>query len=191
MTTTTASNTTKPVIRLRYLIPYILIFILVPLGTFLLGTMVDLLLHLPPFPPIPFNIFSGIFVMVGGAVIGIKATRQLREIGRGLPWGEADQRSQSSILLTTGIFAYTRNPMTFGYTLLPAGMGLLFRSLAMTLVIPLIVIIVQIIIIKKREEPNLEHRFGAEYLAYKKRTPFLVPSIRLYFARHRDEQQRS
>ncbi|MFX1565295.1 MAG: methyltransferase family protein [Promethearchaeota archaeon] len=191
MTTPNASNTTKPVIHLRYLIPYLLIFILVPLGTFLLGTMVDLLLHLPPFPPIPFNIFSGIFVMVAGAIIGIKATKQLREVGRGLPWGEADQKSQSSILLTTGIFTYTRNPMTFGYTLLPVGMGLLFRSLGITLIIPLIVIIVQIIIIKKREEPNLERRFGAEYLAYKKKTPFLVPSIRLYFARRRDGQQRS
>lgn len=179
-----------PMIRLRFFIPYLLIFLLVPIGTFLLGSWVDVVLHLPPFPPFPFNIVFGITVMLGGATIGIKATRQLRAIGKGLPWGEADARSQSSVLLTTGLFAYTRNPITFGYTLLPVGMGLLFRSLGMSVLIPLIVLGVQLVIIKVREEPNLEQRFGEEYLAYKRKTPFLVPNIRLFFTRRREKGAR-
>jgi len=185
----TASNI-KPVIRLRYFIPYLLIFLLVPIGTLLLGTWFDIIFYLPPFPPFPLNILFGISVMLGGTAIGIKATRQLRDIGKGLPWGEAEKRSQSSVLLTNGIFTYTRNPMTFGYTLLPLGMGLLFRSLGMSLFIPLIVFGVQLFIIKKREEPNLERRFGEEYLEYKRKTPFLIPSIRLFFA-HRKKKNDS
>jgi protein-S-isoprenylcysteine O-methyltransferase Ste14 len=180
------SNST-PTIQLRFFIPYLLIFLLVPIGAFLLGSWFDIMLHLPSFPPIPFNIIFGITVMLGGAVIGIKATQQLRAIGKGLPWGEADKRFQSSVLLTTGLFAYTRNPITFGYTLLPVGMGLLFRSLGMSVLIPLIVLGVQLVIIKVREEPDLERRFGEEYLAYKRRTPFLVPNLRMFFTRRREK----
>ncbi|MFX1318023.1 MAG: methyltransferase family protein [Promethearchaeota archaeon] len=180
-----ADTKAQPKIQLRYFIPYLLIFLLVPFGTFLLGSWTDLILSLPPFPPFPFNIISGVIVMVGGAAVGIKATRQLHKVGKGLPWGEATKASQSSTLVTTGIFTYTRNPMTFGYTLLPLGMGLLFRSLGMSLLIPAIVLGIQIIIIKRREEPSLIRRFGEKYLDYKRKTPFLVPSIRMFFAQHR------
>ena len=186
---TQADTTSKPVIQLRYFIPYLLIFLLVPFGTFFLGKWFDNLLLLPPFPPFPFNIISGISVMLGGAAVGIKATRQLRNIGKGLPWGEAEKQSQSSELITNGIYAYTRNPMTFGYTLLPLGMGLLFHSLGMGIFIPLIVLGIQLIIIKTREEPNLEKRFGKEYTKYKQNTPFLVPSIRLFFTRRKTKKQ--
>jgi protein-S-isoprenylcysteine O-methyltransferase Ste14 len=179
----------KPVVRLRYFIPYLLIFLLVPIGTFIGGTWFDIILHLPPFPPFPFNIILGIAVMLGGAAIGIKATRQLHAVGKGLPWGEAEAQSQSSVLLTTGIYAYTRNPMTFGYTLLPLGMGLLFRSLGIALFIPAIVLTVQLIIIKGREEPSLERRFGEDYLEYKRKTPFLIPNVRLFFTYHRKRNE--
>jgi protein-S-isoprenylcysteine O-methyltransferase Ste14 len=81
--------------------------------------------------------------------------------------------------------------MTFGYTLLPLGMGLLFRSLGMTLFIPAIVLAVQLIIIKKREEPNLTRRFGEQYLEYKRKTPFLIPSIQMFFAQRRKKQPTS
>jgi protein-S-isoprenylcysteine O-methyltransferase Ste14 len=185
------ASSTKPAIRLRYFIPYFLIFLLVPFGTYFLGRWIDMVLSFPPFPPFPFNIIFGISVMLGGAVIGIRATRQLRFSGHGLPWGEAEKESQSSVLVTNGFYAYSRNPMTFGYTLLPLGMGLLFHSLGMMVFIPLIVLGVQLVIIKKREEPHLEKRFGDEYLAYKKKTPFLVPSIRLYFARRRKKNKQS
>ncbi len=188
---TKADTKALPKIHLRYFIPYLLIFLLVPLGTFLLGSWIDLVLNLPPFPPFPFNIVFGVIVMLGGAAIGIKATRQLRKVGKGLPWGEAVQASQSSTLVISGIFTYTRNPMTFGYTLLPLGMGLLFRSLGMTLFIPAIVLGVQVIIIKRREEPNLTRRFGEEYLKYKRKTPFLVPSIWMFFAQRRKKMASS
>jgi protein-S-isoprenylcysteine O-methyltransferase Ste14 len=190
-TETLHASKTSPKIHLRYFIPYLLIFFLVPFGTYLLGSWIDSILHLPPFPPFPFNIVSGITVMLGGATVGIKATRQLREVGKGLPWGEAVVGSRSTTLVTTGIFTYTRNPMTFGYTLLPLGMGLLFRSLGMTLFIPAIVLAVQLIIIKKREEPNLTRRFGEQYLEYKRKTPFLIPSIQMFFAQRRKKQPTS
>jgi protein-S-isoprenylcysteine O-methyltransferase Ste14 len=35
-----------------------------------------------------------------------------------------------------------------------------------------------LIYIKLIEEKELEERFGSEYVEYKKRTPFLIPSFR-------------
>ncbi len=174
---TTPNVHVGPQVRLRYFIPYLLIFCLVPVGTYLFGHWLDTIFFLPPFPPFPFNILLGLSIMFSGAAIGIKATRKLRAAGKGLPWGELDKETQSTILVTTGIYEYTRNPILFGYTLLPFGMGLLFRSPGMALPIPLLILVIMVIWIKKKEEPNLESRFGKAYLEYKEKTPFLVPRL--------------
>ena len=167
---------THPRIRLRYFVPYLLIFILVPIFTFLIGTSIDAYFSLPQFPPFPFNIILGLGIMFSGAAVGIKATRQLRSAGKGLPWGAFAKDAQASTLVTTGIYAHIRNPITFGYTLLPLGMGLLFRSLGMAVPIPLTVLMIMILRIKRVEEPQLQERFGKEYLEYKQNTPFAQDS---------------
>ncbi|NIQ05125.1 MAG: isoprenylcysteine carboxylmethyltransferase family protein, partial [Candidatus Korarchaeota archaeon] len=59
-------------------------------------------------------------------------------------------------LVTTSLYACCRHPMTFGYSLLPCGMGILFRSLAMTFFIPVSLFSVMILWLKLREEPRLE-----------------------------------
>ena len=175
---TADQSNARPVMRLRFLVPYILIFIFVPILTFLIGSWVDRLFNLPPFPPFPFNVIFGVGIMLLGAAIGIKATRQLRYAGMGLPWGALDEDAKTKFLVTNGIYAYTRNPIVLGYTLLPLGMGLLFRSLGMTILIPALILVIMIIRIKKWEEPDLEKSFGEKYLEYKQRTPFLLPRVR-------------
>jgi protein-S-isoprenylcysteine O-methyltransferase Ste14 len=166
-----------PTIHLRYIGPYLLIFLFVPIITFLVGIWIDATFLLPPFPPFPYNLIMGVSIMLSGTAIGIKATRQLRSAGKGLPWGAFDKQAQSTLLVTTGIYSHTRNPITLGYTLLPFGMGLLFRSLGMAVLIPLIILVIMVIRIKKCEEPQLEARFGEEYLEYKHKTPFLIPRV--------------
>lgn len=168
---------TPPSIRLRYFLPYLLIFIFVPILTYIIGTTIDVLLLLPPFPPFPFNIIIGLSILLSGATVGIKATRQLRRAGKGLPWGAFEKDAQATTLVTTGIYAHIRNPITFGYTLLPLGMGLLFRSLGMAVPISLTVLIIMIIRIKRVEEPQLTAQFGEAYLEYKRTTPFMVPRV--------------
>ncbi|MFX1301711.1 MAG: methyltransferase family protein [Promethearchaeota archaeon] len=174
----TKQSNASPVMRFRFLIPYILIFFFVPILTFVIGNWVDRFFSLPSFPPFPFNIIFGIGIMLLGAAIGIKATRQLRYAGMGLPWGALDEEAKTKFLVTNGIYSYTRNPIVLGYTLLPLGMGLLFRSLGMTILIPALILVIMLIRIKKWEEPDLENRFGEKYLEYKRRTPFLIPRVR-------------
>ena len=167
-----------PEIPRRQLLPYLGIFAVVPVITYVVGSWLDGALSLAPFPPFPLNLVSGFSVFYVGLSIGIRSTKVLYREGLGLPWGEARRTVQTSMLVVTGPYRYTRNPMILGYSLLPCGMGLMFRSLGMSTAIPLAVVIVNVAIVKLREEPNLETRFGEEYMVYKRATPFLLPRPR-------------
>jgi protein-S-isoprenylcysteine O-methyltransferase Ste14 len=157
---------------------YSLIFVAAPILTFVTGRFIDKILLLPEFPPFPVNLIAGFFFFSLGLTIGIKATRLLYYKGRGLPWGEIRRKDESTKLVTTGLYACCRNPMTFGYSLLPCGMGILLRSPAMTALIPAFIFSVMIIWLKLWEEPRLERRFGEAYRAYRKQTPFLIPRFK-------------
>ncbi len=164
-----------PSIKLRQLTTYMLIFVAAPVITFAFGRWLDGVLSLPEFPPFPFNLVLGFMVFFAGLSIGIKSTRLLYREGFGLPWGEARTEVQSKKLVKTGPYAYTRNPMVLGYSLLPLGMGLMFRSPGMAFPTTAAVLLINVVLVKTKEEPNLEMRFGEEYLEYKRRTPFLIP----------------
>jgi len=164
-----------PQVGFRHILPYSLIFVVAPILTFAIGAWLDQIFHLPRFPRFPFNLCSGLSVFFFGLSIGIKSTRALYRLGRGLPWGELSQQAQSDQLVTTGLYACCRNPMTFGYSLLPCGMGLMFQSPGMAFLIPAMVFAVMIVWLKLWEEPNLQKRFGEAYLEYKRTTPFLIP----------------
>ena len=167
----------KPPINWRQLLFYASIFIIAPILTFIIGRWMDEILHLPKWPGYPSNLL-GIGIIACGVVIGIKSTRQLYFKGSGLPWGEAKKEVQTTHLVTSGLYAHTRHPMTMGYSLLPCGMGLIFQSPGMTFGITILILLINISIIKVYEEPHLEERFGLEYLTYKEKTPFLIPRIR-------------
>jgi protein-S-isoprenylcysteine O-methyltransferase Ste14 len=164
-----------PPIYGRHLSIYLLIFVVIPVITYLLGKFVDGALELPAFPPFPWNMLLGSVIFVLGLSIGIKSTRLLYRLGEGLPWGEAHEDSRTRKLVTRGLYTYTRNPMVLGYSLLPCGMGVMFRSIGMATSITTIVLAINVAIVKIKEEPNLEKRFGEVYQDYKRRTPFLIP----------------
>ena len=67
--------------------------------------------------------------------------------------------------------------MVLGYSMLPLGMGLMFQSIDIAVTTSSVVLIVNMILVKKREEKRHAIRFGSEYLAYKERTPFLMPRL--------------
>ena len=165
-------------IRLKQLLPYLAIFIVAPIVTFVVGRWLDELAGLPEFPPFPLNLIVGFLVFFPALAVGIKSTRELYRIGHGLPWGELNGESKSTELVTNGVYRYCRNPMTLGYSLLPCGMGIMFKSPAMTLFIPAIILAVATIYVKVWEEPELERRFGEAYREYKRTTPFLIPRRR-------------
>ena len=72
-------------------------------------------------------------------------------------------------------YLYSRNPIYFGVINLFFGISVLFDSIS-SLIMVLIFSATILIFTKFVEEKELEKRFGEEYLAYKDKTPFLIPS---------------
>lgn len=72
----------------------------------------------------------------------------------------------ASCLVTSGIYAWTRNPMYLGMALIYAGMALILNSLAALVALPVVLVIIGTQIIA-REEAYLERAFGSSYIAYK------------------------
>ncbi len=158
-------------------IPFIVLLfvIVIPLTTFWGGKLADAVLGLPIFPPVPFNFIIGICVLVSGLVICWGSIYQLHRAGQGMPWGDVDDAAQSTKLVTTGLYAYTRNPMILGFLFLLNGIGWLAQSITAILVIPLVTFMLLWVWLKRREEPQLERRFGEAYQIYKERTPLIIP----------------
>ena len=80
-------------------------------------------------------------------------------------------------LETRGLYRYLRNPMYAGISFSIFGLGLLINNTAVALtgLLWLVVCYFQC----KREEKELENKFGNVYLDYKSRTPMFIPDFKL------------
>lgn len=93
----------------------------------------------------------------------LAASGRFRKAGTELkPW------KTTSAIVGEGVYAFTRNPMYLGMALFMAGLGLLFSSLSVILLVPFAIAIIQTQVIA-REERYLEAKFGDEYRVYKSR----------------------
>lgn len=80
-------------------------------------------------------------------------------------------------LVVEGPYAHCRNPMVFGTLLFYLGIAVWIGSLSAIALVALFAASV-VVYIKRVEERELEDRFGADYGAYRSRTPFLIPRVR-------------
>jgi protein-S-isoprenylcysteine O-methyltransferase Ste14 len=71
-------------------------------------------------------------------------------------------------LQTTGVYAFTRNPMYLGLALVYLGAAGLAGSWWTIILFPVLILIIQGYVIR-REERYLAREFGAEYEAYRRR----------------------
>jgi protein-S-isoprenylcysteine O-methyltransferase Ste14 len=136
---------------------------LVYLGMLLLGLALDRVL--------PWSVeLTAIGRYVGGGVLIVAALAYLlaaaggfRKVGTDVkPW------KTTSTIVAEGVYALTRNPMYLGMALFMAGLGLVFSSLGVILMLPVVIALIQTQVIA-REERYLEAKFGDEYRAYKSR----------------------
>ena len=80
-------------------------------------------------------------------------------------------------LITTGLYAYVRNPMFLGGFLFLLGLGVLLGSLSLTFIFTPGLIVLYVFYVKAVEEKEMEKKFGQEYLEYKKRVPMFIPRV--------------
>jgi len=153
----------------------IIFFLLVPIISVFFGRRLDVFLGLSQTDlGVLTTPVSGVLILVGGYYV-VESIRILLAKGKGIPLGDIFPEDQSTKLITTGIYAQTRNPMLFGYLLCLIAVGLLLRSPSIAFVIPTVFIALWTIWLKTREEPALEARFGDSYREYRKKTPYLIP----------------
>jgi protein-S-isoprenylcysteine O-methyltransferase Ste14 len=88
-------------------------------------------------------------------------------------------------LVTTGPYAYVRNPMLSGVFALLFGLGILFGSASLLVVFTPLFILINVWELKVIEEPELIKRLGDDYLEYRKRTPMFFPHFGIIFKRHK------
>ena len=114
-----------------------------------------------------------IAALVAGTGLSLVAWAALAQwtVGRGTPAQTAPTRR----LVTTGPYALCRNPIELGAVLYYFGVGTCFGSWIHGLVCLALGLLGGSLFHHRVEELELERRFGAEYIAYRERTPFLIP----------------
>ena len=81
-------------------------------------------------------------------------------------------------LITTGLYAYVRNPMLLGLFIFMLGLGVLFGSLSLIFIFTPLFIVLNVLYLKAIEEKELEKKFGREYTEYKKKVPMFIPWLK-------------
>jgi protein-S-isoprenylcysteine O-methyltransferase Ste14 len=109
----------------------------------------------------PFT-YAGALPLIVGIVISAVASRSFAKAGTPvIPF------ERSTVLVRTGLFRISRNPMYLGLILALIGTAILFGTVGPWLPIPIFVWIIRTNFIAG-EERFLQEIFGAEYVAYKK-----------------------
>jgi protein-S-isoprenylcysteine O-methyltransferase Ste14 len=131
----------------------------------ILAIVLGLIVPLPwmPRPLSDFAFAAGIIVIVGAIWIDIAALQAMLRAGTPyLPTRRAEH------LVTGGPFAFTRNPIYLGNTMLMLGAGLVFGLLWFLPAAVIAAFLTQRIAIEA-EEKHLESRFGRAYRDYRKK----------------------
>ena len=119
-------------------------------------------------------IFSFALFFIGWSVLNF-----LRAKGTPVPSNPPPQ------LVTTGPYAYVRNPMLTGVFALLFGFGVLLGSASLLVIFTPLFIFINVWELKAIEEPELLKRLGQDYIEYRKRTPMFFSGFGKIFKRRK------
>lgn len=161
---------TQRMLALAGLAPVFLI--LLPAALIGLSARLDRALRLPRLPGGRLALAKGALMAVAGWLLALWTVVVQFDLGRGTPIPlMATQR-----LVVEPPYTYTRNPMVLGALGLYMGIAVMRRSLsAIGLVLACGAALLAYV--RRVEEKEMVARFGAEYEAYRERTPFLLPRL--------------
>jgi protein-S-isoprenylcysteine O-methyltransferase Ste14 len=142
-------------------------FVLVPPVLGLFAHWMVTCLALPQSP----NVLLGAVSVILGLAFLLWSISAFWFAGKGTPVPFASP----TLLVTTGPFRYTRNPIKLGAVLFYLGIGSIFDGVATGLVMLFLGVILGSIYHKLVEEKELLIRFGQDYENYRRRTSFLIP----------------
>lgn len=136
------------------------------------SSWLDRSLALPRLPDGVWTRVAAIVLMLAGGGFGIWAVVAEARIGHGTPVPMIPTQR----LVVVPPFTYCRNPMVLGTAVGYLGFGVWLTSVS-AIVLVLAFAALLLVYVKLLEEKELEARFGAEYVEYRRTTPFLVPRL--------------
>ncbi|UCC40414.1 MAG: isoprenylcysteine carboxylmethyltransferase family protein [Candidatus Aminicenantes bacterium] len=155
-----------------------LFFSLTIFSIIIISLLVDKLLGITDILPRSLSlILASLLFLVAFILIGWSVLTFLRAKGTPVPVSPPPR------LVTTGPYAYTRNPMLTGVFALFFGIGVLLESFSLLVIFTPLFILVNVWELKAIEEPELLKRLGQDYVEYRKSTPMFFPSLRKIFKR--------
>ena len=121
-------------------------------------------------PVITFANFQWIFILIGILcfIIGITLWLKAVIIDR------LDAHIIKNELVTTGVYAYVRNPVYSAFMFVCTGVLLIYGNLVL-LVLPIIYWGFITVLMKSTEEKWLENLYGKEYIQYRQRVNRCIP----------------
>lgn len=111
----------------------------------------------------PFSL-TGLPLVLLGIAMTVAGSNQFDRAGTNIKTFDDPE-----VLVTEGLFRYTRNPMYLGFSIALLGIALSLGNLSAFAVVAAFVVVVDRWYIRY-EENRMEHVFGDEYEAYKNRT---------------------
>ena len=163
------SVTSGPERRRRRLVPLGVAFAVALIAATIFGSLaLDRAFSLG-FAPSPFGISLGAVMIVAGLGVWIWCLALFK--GKGVPF------DPPRALVTTGPYAWVRNPMLTGWFFVLLGLAMALGSVALVVVGTPAFMALTISELKIVEEPELERRLGASYREYKARVPMFVPRL--------------
>ena len=139
--------------------------------TIILMTVISIILSVTRFiPVITFTNMRWIFILIGILcfIIGITLWLKAVIIDR------LDAHIIKNELVTTGVYAYVRNPVYSAFMFVYTGVLLIYGNLVL-LVLPIIYWGFMTVLMKLTEEKWLEDLYGKEYVQYRQRVNRCIP----------------
>jgi len=163
-------------IILGYLLSFTVFALAIPAAIIALGGGVDAVLRLPRWHGGSVKIVVASALGAWGLTWMVWSWWYLLRRGQGHPTEAfgVEVTPVTQQLVTGGPYAYTRNPMVFGYVFVMLAIAALNGSAGMLAAIVLLSVIGWVNIVFF-EERRLERRFGEPYLDYKRRVSRFLP----------------
>ena len=105
----------------------------------------------------------GAVIALAGAALSVAGQWALRRRG-----ADVNPSQPVTVLVTDGVFAWTRNPVYLGLWIALIGIALVFAFDWLLILVPPAWVLVNNAVVR-HEERYLQQRFGKAYLAYRKR----------------------
>ena len=152
------------------LTPVATVFFFIYLSLFVVVSLVvDKFLGFPKFFLTPLNIIVSMPILAIGVFFLLWSVLHFIKVkGTPVPFNPPPK------LVATGPYAYLRNPQSTGWSFIFLGLGVLFQSISLIFIFTPLFILLSVLKLKTVEEPELEKRFGKEYLEYKGKVPMYI-----------------